>query len=992
MSDKKPTTKYEEPIKLDTTILKIDVKTKGDLITKDYDLIPFHPNMSDIKDLSNNNYIFFPTFAKITMNDLKNAKVGTNYLKVFTSLDKYLKLVEYIASDARETDNTLIVDQSRAKQYAMSILEDITGDVVEDFVTVQKEENTDEGLTDEEIITNNIGLIKSIFFPRKGLFYVLSHEYVIGKSKYIPPFESSDDFNPKLKAKHLVPLTYTITIDLDLLDATNNPDAGDFGRLSCKAKKISIKNDVVDLFGAKFKYKQQEQKAVLPSLLKLPPEITERGFTKLQKEWEARNKYVKPPETEAERLALEKSWTPLQKKMAQLDKTQLEFNKIPQLWVKDQNDLEEKYKNYFVAIKKYREEINEIRKNNNNDDGTESSFVKDLTQAVVDNMALETKNLLVDVDKIQAFGIDDSKYKDFEKDIKDLVLMKPNPETEQELNTSDTEEKIKRQIREKWEEYTKLNYSSRNDYNRISGTGLDTDRLKDLALQMVMLKKLDALIKTVEKYKNIEEKDKIEDLKNGIEDFKKMEESIIDAKYVDPFLEDLKIKQKDVYYLTKEEEKLNNDIKKDEGDKTNIFKKDELAKMRAKLFKKQVELRKLEESLGKNGQKIIVKWKDGRDKMNSFKKTIKSEKKLQETRIVNDTVNKELKDKFVEIDEAKKLFLIVSAFAGEEKELTKDEKEKFAKKDKPVEKYSDLESNIKALENDYLEIANKLGIEKQIQAKITLLNYDVERLKLVKKAKEEERKKKDDELEGKDKSKKKILDNYISSTGSKIKDIPPEEQKRIDDLTAEQNPIRVFIDIIKITIDRINKKRILYEALIDDLKKIKDEKTYEDKLENFKKKLVELKTYEDKIEALSSREMDPNEIDTEMDRLIAEEIKKLPDGVPNKAEKTDKIKNKKTDEEFQRNAINALKEIKRKRYEDAYLKKIKELEQIPVSGGQLSSSKHANKNRRHNTRRNKRVNRKKTIRKNMKKSANKKNRTYKRRKMAKKTIRYRTRM
>jgi len=932
MSDKKPTIKYEEPIKLDTTILKIDVKTKGDLITKDYDLIPFHPNMSDIKDLSNNNYIFFPTFAKITMNDLKNARVGTNYLKVFTSLDKYLKLVEYIASDARETDNTLIVDQSRAKQYAMSILEDITGDVVEDFVTVQKEENTDEGLTDEEIITNNIGLIKKIFFPRKGLFYVLSHEYVIGKSKYIPPFESSEDFNPKLKAKHLVPLTYTITVELDLLDATNNPDAGDFGRLSCKAKKISIKNDVIDLFGSKFKYKQQEQKAILPSLLKLPPEITERGFTKLQKEWEARNKYVKPPETEAERLALEKSWTPLQKKMAQLDKTQLEFNKIPQLWVKEKNDLEEKYKNYFIAIKKYREEIEEIRKNNNND--TESSFVKDLTQAVVDNMALETKNLLVEVDKIQAFGIDDSKYKDFEKDIKDLLLMKPNTETEQELNTSNAEEKIKRQlreqIREKWEEYTKLNYSGRNDYDRITGatknTGLDTDRLKDLALQMVMLKKLDELIKKVEKDKKIEE--------SATRDFREMEESIIDAKYVDPFLEDLKIKEKDVYYLTKEEEKLNNDIKKDVGDKTNIFKKDELAKIRAKLFKKQVELRKLEESLGKNGQKIIVKWKDGRDKMNSFKKTIKSEKKLQETRIVNETVNKELKDKFAEIDEAKKLFLIVSSFAGEEKELTKDEKEKFAKKDKPVEKYSDLKDNIKALEDDYLEIANKLGTEKKIQAKITLLNYDVERLKLVKKAKEEERKKRDDELEGKDKSKKKILDNYTSSNGTKIKDIPPEEQKRIDDLTAEQIPIRVFIDIIKTTIDRINKKRMLYETLIDDLKKIKDEKAYEEKLDYFKKKLEALKVYEDKID-LSSKEPLTDKNKTENQKI----------------------------------------------YEDTYFKEIKELEQIPTSGG-----------RRRNTRRHKRTKPKKTIRKNTKKSANKKNRTYKRRKMAKKTIRYRTRM
>ena len=214
----------------------------------------------------------------------------------------------------------------------------------------------------------------------------------------------------------------------------------------------------------------------------------------------------------------------------------------------------------------------------------------------------------------------------------------------------------------------------------------------------------------------------------------------------------------------------------------------------------------------------------------------------------------------------------------------------------------------------------------------------MERLKLVKKAKEEERKKRDDELEGKDKSKKKILDNYTSSNGTKIKDIPPEEQKRIDDLTAEQIPIRVFIDIIKTTIDRINKKRMLYESLIDDLKKIKDEKTYEEKLDYFKKKLEALKAYEDKIEDLSSKEPLTDEKKTE----------------------------------------------NRKIYEDTYFKEIKELEQIPTSGGRRRNY--------HNTRRHKRSKPKKTIRKNMKKSANKKNRTYKRRKMAKKTIRYRTRM
>ena len=65
-----------EPIKLDTTILKIDIKSNGDLLTKEFDLIPFHPNMSDMKDLSNNNYILFPSFVKVTMKYLKQAGVG----------------------------------------------------------------------------------------------------------------------------------------------------------------------------------------------------------------------------------------------------------------------------------------------------------------------------------------------------------------------------------------------------------------------------------------------------------------------------------------------------------------------------------------------------------------------------------------------------------------------------------------------------------------------------------------------------------------------------------------------------------------------------------------------------------------------------------------------------------------------------------------------------------------------------------------------------
>jgi hypothetical protein len=947
MSQKKSTTKFEEPLKLETTILKIDVKTIGDLKTKDYDLIPFHPNMADIKDLSNNNYIFFPTFAKITMNDLKRAQIGTNYLKIFTSLDKYLKLVEYIASDERETDNTLIVDQSQAKQYAVSFLEDITGDVVEDFVTVQKDENTEEGLTDDEIITNNIGLIKGIFFPKGGRFYVLGHEYVIGKSKYIPPFISSSDLNQKLREKkHIVPLNYTITVDLELLDATNNPNSGDFGRLSCKAKKINIKNDMVDIFGTEFKFLKEEKKAILPSLLKASPEITERGYGKLQKEWEERNKYVKPPETEAERLALEKSWTPLQRKMAQLDKVQQEFNKIPQLWVKDRTDLDKKYTDFFTTIEKYKKEIADIK--DVNADDKDSSFVKDLIQRVVDKMALATKNLLVDVNKVHAFTLDISEMKN--TNFVDLTLNMP------ELNLL---------LQEKQGEYKKSNYS-----------GADTDRLKDLALQMVLLKKLDDIIAKVKKNQDISEPEKDKD----IAAFKELEKEIINTKYVDPFLDDLKIKQKDVNYLKEQEKKLDDEIKKNPEDRQNIYKKDELAKIQAKLFKKQVDLRKLEATFGKNGESLVKDvWEKSLAKMDNFKSTVKNEKKLEETRIEYDTVNKELKDKFKEIETAKKLFLIVSSFAGEDKELTKDEKEKFDKQDKPVENYEDLKKNIEAMEEEYLEIAKKLGVEKKIQAKMTLLNYDAERLKTIKKAKEDERKKKDDELENKYKSKQKILDLYISSTGVSIKPIPPEEQKRIDELTTEQIPLRFDSNRLKITVDRINKKKMLYEKLIDDLKKTKTEEVYKTRLDNFEKKLEALKEYSEGIEDVLPKKTYTDDEKTKiLEYIKKEEIDKLKDNDKDYDKKKENIEKKTiVDPEYSERIVNKLTDSEKQKYEKTYIDRIADIDKAPTSGGR----------RRHNTRRHKRTKPKKTIRKNTKK--NKKKRTYKRLKMAKKTIRKR---
>jgi hypothetical protein len=197
MSSKKSKDKFDQII-IETTQLKIDIKTTGDLTTKEYDLLPFHPNMADLRDLSNNSYLLFPSFVKITMKDLKKAGVGEDYPKVFLNLEKYIKLIKYVTSQDREQDYTLFIDRAQVKNYATALVQnsltDILSDEASDIISIQKYEP----LTEEEIITNNIELIKRLFLPVKSHFYILGNDYIIGKSKYIPPYVTSTETNTKL--------------------------------------------------------------------------------------------------------------------------------------------------------------------------------------------------------------------------------------------------------------------------------------------------------------------------------------------------------------------------------------------------------------------------------------------------------------------------------------------------------------------------------------------------------------------------------------------------------------------------------------------------------------------------------------------------------------------------------------------------------------------------------------------------------------------------
>ena len=392
MSDKKDSSGKFEPLKIETTTLKIEVKSLGDLTTKEYDLIPFHPNMADMKDLSNNHYILFPSFIKITMKDLKKAGVGDDYKKVFTNLEKFVILIKYVTSPEREEDFSLIVDQTKAKNYAMSMLQDLASDVVQDVITVQKYEP----LTDEEIITNNIGLIKGLFFPVNGRFFVLGHEYIINESKYIPPYIPSTNYNEKLKDRKSIPLSYTITVELQLLDATNNPNIGDFNRLGCQAKRLSITNDVKDIFGSPLQGNAPEVKAVLPSMI-VPTTTSKRGFGKMQIEWEERNKYVKVPTTEAERISIESTWTSQQKKMAKIELEYQDYNKIPPLWIKEHDDLNAAYIKFYKDFDELPVEYIKLITNNYITTDIENKIKQLLTQLLIGSKQEEIESFFTTV-------------------------------------------------------------------------------------------------------------------------------------------------------------------------------------------------------------------------------------------------------------------------------------------------------------------------------------------------------------------------------------------------------------------------------------------------------------------------------------------------------------------------------------------------------------------------------------------------------------------
>jgi hypothetical protein len=849
--------KESEPISIDTTILKINIKTTGDLKTKDYDLLPFHPNMSDLRDLSNNSYILFPSFVKITMKDLQKAGVGSDYPNVFMNLDKYIKLIRYVTDPNKEEDNTLLTNKSQVKNYTMSLaqnaLTDLMSDSQVDTIAIQK----DEHLTDEEIITNNIELIKSLFLAAQTHFFILGNDYVIGKSNYIPPYLASNEKNERLSSEvKKIPLNYTITIELQLLDAANNPEAGDFMKMTCKAKKGNIAKEMKDIFGYNFGY-VPEARSSIPSILNTSEATKNRQFGKLQYEWEKRNKYVKAPANERERLALEKNWTPLQRKMAEYDKQQEAFDKIPPQWIKAREELEKKYGNLTTELVKMWGEMKDIKDSNaGKPDG--DSFLRDQLDSVRTKMYRSIEPFL-----------------NLKKTIPTVEEMKAHRAAADGLQPAEI---TLNELRLKLAEYTKTKTELEEKQAAKTEEGILSNyerELNEFAEQISRLKGVDNFLKTLEPATTAGEaetaiKGDIAKKDGFLGRIRDTEKETIDDKYTQALFEGTKHGELegDIKALEKEENEIYEKLKKaDPYNATGI--KAELSKLQATIRKKKADIGVLNRKYNKT--ELIRKWEETLKKMNAIKSTIDSEKNKSEKTIANKTVKDETAKLFKEIKKLKEEYLTAAYKEGKEVDLTQEEKSKFEKADRPIDTSDDIKANMDTLKSQYFDVAKKLGFNNELQGEITLLNDELSHYKKIREEKEKDRKPIDTKLSSivNDKAKAKgdqptldKLDNETTENTKKLNKIQRPLNKMTKLIEKYEKYIKK-IKLLKTSEELISAKKIFEEELekiqTDAKKKEEEGKKEEEEYEKKKEEEYEAKKKADEQKKAEEDEKKANE-------------------------------------------------------------------------------------------------------------------------------------
>ena len=190
--------------------LKINIETRGEHTTKLGEPIHYNVAMSD-PNLQSSDILYLPPTLSVTKKSIRNAKVGTDDKKIFTNPGNLDKVLKYIISKGFQKTSA-----KKAKEKG--------------------------------IVLNNIKLLKSIYFPSRGKFFIDGKAYLINKSEVVKNSIKEKNINPTTG----IPGKYDVTIKLSLLDARKKPGRLDFQRLSCKDKAEKIDNLAKELLGVSF--------------------------------------------------------------------------------------------------------------------------------------------------------------------------------------------------------------------------------------------------------------------------------------------------------------------------------------------------------------------------------------------------------------------------------------------------------------------------------------------------------------------------------------------------------------------------------------------------------------------------------------------------------------------------------------------------------------------------------------------------------------------
>lgn len=190
--------------------LKINIVTRGEHTTKPGKPIHYNVAMSD-PNMQSSDILYLPPTISITKKSIHNAKVGTDDKNIFTNPGNLDKVLKYIMGKGFQKTS----------------------------VKKAKEKGT---------VMHNIKVLKSIYFPSRGKFFIDGKAYLINKSEVVKDSINEKNINPTTG----LPGKYDVTIKLSLLDARKKPAYIDFQRLSCKDKAEKIDNLSKELLGVSF--------------------------------------------------------------------------------------------------------------------------------------------------------------------------------------------------------------------------------------------------------------------------------------------------------------------------------------------------------------------------------------------------------------------------------------------------------------------------------------------------------------------------------------------------------------------------------------------------------------------------------------------------------------------------------------------------------------------------------------------------------------------